>query len=195
MGCGSSIPEVAEEGMYSVKVSGAKRVECNELYEVNKCDRSRTEEQSSEEGEGAVAMNPAQVPNLVGASPTSIIKECLPKRGHSSDAENRSWVRCGSATNYCPPPPPPPMRQSFSSSPLCTILEDSPLSSRQMHYYYASRSAGELMGARSSRSVELRRSCSGGLPHHHERRRRDHHRAPPRYRYCAERVNPAVKVA
>lgn len=52
MGCGSSIPEVAEEGMYSVKVSGAKRVECNELYEVNKCDRSRTEEQSSEEGEG-----------------------------------------------------------------------------------------------------------------------------------------------
>lgn len=44
-------------------------------------------------------MNPAQVPNLVGASPTSIIKECLPKRGHSSDAENRSWVRCGSATS------------------------------------------------------------------------------------------------
>ncbi|KAF4690043.1 hypothetical protein FOZ60_000707 [Perkinsus olseni] len=200
MGCASSTVEVAEGEVYAIKMSGAKQAERSE-YEVSKYEEPNIEDTEKEEGtidEGGekpaikggsepAVMNPAEVPILVGASPDSVEEWHRKRRRSSNDFEEQMWKRCdfGNGSIQHVPLPPSSMRQSPSStSPLCTILEDSPLSSRQLHYY-TPRSSVELTGARSSTTINenWRRSCNRGMPHHHERRRREQFRAPPRYRY------------
>ncbi|KAF4654994.1 hypothetical protein FOL47_009643 [Perkinsus chesapeaki] len=178
--------EEDDDGMVYVTKKRAKYSE----YEVSKYDDDvDTDEEGvlSDRGADPGMMNPAKVPNLVGASSSaSTTGEWHRTRRRSSiELEERMWEACENRSTAQHAPPSSSVRHSPSaSSPLCTILEDSPLSARQLHYGSNTHrgSCSELKGARSFNEL-YRSDTHCRIPQRYERRRREqsYGRRPPRY--------------